>query len=319
MLILNSKSIENTAHPKGMIAAIQKALELYSSGSFLMPDRMHVNFNDNTLLLMPVFTNDAFGTKLVSVFPHNTKQNIPVIQGSFVLNDIETGKVLALMDGAALTAHRTGAVGGLAAKLLAKPDTKTLGIVGAGVQSFHQALYISKSIGIEKILIFDIFQEKTTNRIKKLQEKLPGIEIYASKTNTELTKTTDIIVTGTTSNKPVLPNNANLYKNKIILAFGSYKPGMKELPDAVFANAQIFTDTKFAKEESGDLAIPLKEGLITENRIDALADVISGKIYPDKEKTIIFKSVGMALFDITVGEYLYQAAKEKNIGVDVDF
>jgi ornithine cyclodeaminase len=319
MLVLNSKSIENTAHPQGMIAAVQKALELYSSGSFLMPDRMHINFNDNTLLLMPAFTNDAFGTKLVSVFPDNVKQNIPVIQGSFVLNDVETGKVLALMDGAALTAHRTGAVGGLTAKTLAKPGTKTLGIIGAGVQSFHQALYISKAIGIEKILIYDIFQEKLAEWIERLQEKLPKIEISASKTNTKLIETADIIVTVTTSNKPVLPNNANLYKNKVILAFGSYKPDMKELPDAVFANAQIFTDTEFAKKESGDLAVPLKEGLIRENQIDALANVISGEIYPDKEKTIIFKSVGMALFDITVGEYLYQTAKEKNIGVDVEF
>lgn len=319
MHILNKKAIEQAVHPEGMVRAVAEALKMYESGDFLMPDRMHVNTKDNTLLLMPAFAKKYFGTKLVSVFPNNIKKNEPVIYGTMILNDTQTGKPLAVIDGSALTAHRTGAVGGLAAKILANPDMRILGIVGAGVQSFHQALYICQTIDIDELFIFDIHPEKARKWVLELKKKVRLLRITIAEDTKELCEKSDIIVTATTSNKPVLPNNPDLFRHKLILAFGSYKPDMKELPDAVFKNAQIFTDTDFAKVESGDLAQPLKNGLITETQIRPLAKVLNKEIEADYSKTIIFKSVGMALFDITVSSYIYDEAISKQLGVDVDF
>lgn len=319
MLILNKKSIEQIIQSKGMIEAVKKALTLYETGDFLMPDRMHINVDANTLLLMPAFAQKYFGTKLVSVFPENIIKNEPVIYGTMVLNDAQTGKPLAVIDGSSLTAHRTGAVGGLAAKTLAKPDMQKLGIVGAGVQSLHQALYISQSLNIDELRIFDIFPEKVNEWINKLKKILPKMKIIAAEDSEELVQNSDIIVTATTSNHPVIPNIQGLYQNKLILAFGSYKPDMKELPDTVYSNAQIFTDTEFAKIESGDLAQPLKSGLIEENQIQLLSKILINKTKPDYNKTIIFKSVGMALFDITVSSYIYNKAVSKKLGTEVDF
>jgi len=319
MLIINKSSIEQAIQPKGMIDAVKQALIMYETGGFLMPDRMHVNIDTNTLLLMPAFAQKYFGTKLVSVFPDNIKRNEPVIYGTMVLNDVQTGKPLAIIDGSSLTAHRTGAVGGLAAKTLAEPDMNKLGIVGAGVQSLHQAIYIIQSLNIDELYIFDIFPEKVDEWIDKLKKILPKVKIIVANNSEELVQNSDIIVTATTSNHPVLPDIEGLYKNKLILAFGSYKPDMKELPDAVYSNAQIFTDTEFAKEESGDLAQPLKEGLISENQIQLLSKILTDKAEPDYNKTIIFKSVGMALFDITVSSYIYNEAVRQKLGIEVDF
>ncbi|MEN8122125.1 MAG: ornithine cyclodeaminase family protein [Bacteroidota bacterium] len=319
MLILNKSSIEQAIQPKGMIEAVKQALIMYESGNFLMPDRMHINVDKNTLLLMPAFAQKYLGTKLVSVFPDNIKRNEPVIYGTMILNDAETGKTIALMDGSALTAHRTGAVGGLAAKILANPNMNKLGIVGAGVQSFHQALYICQSINIYELHIYDIFPEKVNDWMIQLKSKLPKIKIIVSGSSEELVGNSDIIVTATTSNEPVIPDKQNLYNNKLILAFGSYKPNMKEMPDAVYKNVQIFTDTEFAIVESGDLAQPLKNGLIRENQIQLLSKVLTNKVKPDHNKTIIFKSVGMALFDITVSSYIYNEAINEKLGITVGF
>ena len=319
MLILNKKAIEKAVHSKGMIQAVAEALKMYESGKFLMPDRMHVNTNDNTLLLMPAFAKKYFATKLVSVFPDNVKKNEPVIFGTMVLNDAETGKPLALIDGSSLTAHRTGAVGALAAKTLANPDMRILGIVGAGVQSFHQALYICQTIDIDELYIFDIYPEKARKWVLELRKKVQLLRINIAESTNELCEKSDITVTATTSNSPVIPEKTGLYKNKLVLAFGSYKTDMKELANTVFENSQIFTDTDFAKVESGDLVQPLKSGLIDENQIQSLAKIISNKIQPDYNKTIIFKSVGMALFDLTVSSYIYDEAIDKELGADVDF
>ena len=318
MHILNKQNIEKCIHPEGLIEAVRKVFIIYESDDFLMPDRMHVDTNDNTLLLMPAFAKKYFGTKLVSVFPDNVKKNEPVIYGTMVLNDAQTGRPLAVIDGSSLTAHRTGAVGGLAAKTLANSDMRILGIVGAGVQSFHQALYICQTIDIDELFIFDIHPEKARKWVLALKKKV-RLRITIAEDTNELCEKSDIIVTATTSNKPVLPNHQDLFRHKLILAFGSYKPDMKELPDAVFKNAQIFTDTDFAKVESGDLAQPLKNGLITETQIRPLAKVLNKEIEADYSKTIIFKSVGMALFDIMVSSYIYDEAISKQLGTDVDF
>ena len=90
---------------------------------------------------MPCFGSDYFSTKLVSVFPKNLLIKEPMIYGSVILNDGQTGKPLAVMDGSKLTAMRTAAVGAVGVKHLSPENASTLGVVGLGIQGFHQALF----------------------------------------------------------------------------------------------------------------------------------------------------------------------------------
>ena len=130
MLILNQDEILKAVSFSELIDVAQKAMLIHASGNFKMPARLHVDYNQNTLLAMPCFTEKYFGTKLVSLFPDNPDTGLPVTMGLVTLNDGKTGSPLAVMNGATITSLRTAAIGSLSIKLLTKPDVKKLGIIG---------------------------------------------------------------------------------------------------------------------------------------------------------------------------------------------
>jgi ornithine cyclodeaminase len=128
-----------------------------------------------------------------------------------------------------------------------------------------------------------------------------------------------VIITATTSSTPVLPDNQSLLINKHFIGIGSYKPNMQELPDAVYQLAkQLVIDSDFAKQETGDIINPIKKGYIKEEDIFTIGKLITGERKIDIQKTTVYKSAGMALFDLFTAEALYKKAVEKNIGQIVE-
>jgi len=318
MLILNKTEIENLLSPKEVLQAIEKAFTLFHTNSFHMPDRMHAHQNDNTLLLMPCFTQNYFGTKLVSVNPNNPTVGKPSIYGTMVLNDGNSGEPLALLNGAALTAIRTGAVGGIGIKHISPESSNKLGIIGTGNQGFTQAIFAAQVRPIKEITVFDLDNEKLNEFISKLKQSLPETQIQSAKSTEELVLKSDIIICTTSSKTPVIPNNSELLKGKTFIGIGSYKPDMREFPDELFPLLdKVWTDTPFASKESGDLAIPLSNKILEEKQIKPISDLIITKEI-DQSETTFFKSVGMALFDVVVAEYMYKKAIQENIGTQVE-
>jgi len=173
MLCLNENDILKAVSLEEVMEAVESALLLYEKKEFHMPMRMQVDYEGNTLLLMPAFTPKVFGTKLVSLFPKNTGKNIPVLKGTMILNDGETGEPLALLDAAALTALRTGAVGGVGVKYLTPSNVKALGVVGAGVQGFHQALFATEVRPFSEVFVYDINPARSRPLIELLLKKRP--------------------------------------------------------------------------------------------------------------------------------------------------
>ncbi|MBD3413519.1 MAG: ornithine cyclodeaminase family protein [Candidatus Aminicenantes bacterium] len=322
MLILNQEDLWRVVSRNEVVDSVEQALLLYESRDFHMPDRMHVDHRGNTLLLMPCFTEKSMGTKLVSLFPENSEQDIPVLFGVMVLNDGETGKPLALLDGAALTALRTGAVGSVSIRHMTSKKVKNLGVVGAGVQGFHQILTACTQRDFKTIYVYDMVSEKAERLRQILTDHVQGIDVKTARNSEELLKESEVVITATTSTKPVLPDQKGLFQGKHIVGIGSYKPDMREFPQALFQSLKIMTvDTEHALEESGDLKVPLEKGWIQKQQIMTLGKVISGKatLKPEGERATVFKSVGMALFDLVVSEYIYKKANQKGIGREVDF
>lgn len=314
MIYLNKKDILDLVSYDEIMDAIEESFHIYESKNFDMPNRIHVNHHDDTLLYMPCFLDDMFGTKLLTLFPHNRSKNKPVIDGLMLLNDHETGEPVGLMDGKILTALRTGAVGGVGARHFTPETVKTVGLVGAGVQGFYQLVFVCKARKIEKINIFDIFPEKLSFFVKELQSLLPDVSIEISDSIETLLKESEVVITTTTSNKPVLPEDPELLEGKSFIGIGSYKPDMREYPDALFSLLdKVYIDTEFAKEESGDLKVPLSNNLLKEDQIQTVGSFLLNK----KEitnKTIFYKSVGMALFDVVVAKLIYNKAQKNNAG-----
>lgn len=315
MLYLSSADIEKVVKHEEVVDIIEHAMEVYETGDFTQPDRITVNRGDNeTYLYMPCFTDDIKGTKILTLYGDNPKKGVPVIQGVMLLNDAETGKIEAIMEGSTLTAYRTGAVGSCGIRHTTPENVSKLGIVGTGVQGFYQSLYACRMRPIKEIRVFDIFPEKAQEFRDRLATALPDIKVMVMPTSADIVKESEVIITVTTSPKPVLPDDATILKGKHFIGIGSYKPNMQEYPKALFDIVDdIYIDVDFAKEETGDLIHPLANNWIKEDQIHTLGKVLHKTL--DVNKTTFYKSVGMALFDITVANYIYQKAKELGVGI----
>lgn len=317
MLILNKEDIWKTLSLHEVMDAIESALLIFNEGNYHMPDRMHAHSGDNTLLLMPCFTDQFFGTKLVSVNPKNQDRGEPSIYGTMILNDGVTGKPLALMDGAALTALRTGAVGGIGVKYTSSEDASSAGVIGTGVQGFTQALFTCRVRNINTLYVYDIQDKKVADFIDRLRPQLPDVNINACKSSNELVEKSQIIITTTTSTKPVIPDDPTLLEGKNFIGIGSYRPHMHELSKGLYPLLkEIYVDTPLAREETGDLLTPLQKRWIDPGQITPISTLITEGKKCDSSTTL-FKSVGMALFDVVVAQQLYTKAQGMSIGTTV--
>jgi ornithine cyclodeaminase len=319
MRIINNKQLMQAASPMDFLSAVEKAFLLQEKGGFLMPDRMHAEYDGNVLLLMPAFSHRYFGTKLVSVFPENRKKGEDVITGALLLNDGTTGKPLALLDAASLTAFRTAAVGALGIAYTTPKEVSRLGLIGAGTQGFHQALFACVVRNIAEINVFDPFHPDLASFIRDLQNNLPSVKISIQKNAEKLVSDSEVIITATTALHPVIPENATM-KGKHFIGIGSFRPEMREFPDTIWKHLEhLVIDTNHARTESGDVRIPLENNLITEDRIYRLGELMNGTKQLDVTKTTFFKIVGMALFDLMAAQMVYEKALEKDLGTEVEF
>ena len=319
MLVFNEEDITQAVSRNQLVDIMEQAFVSYENGDFLMPDRMHLHDDNNTLLLMPCFAKESFATKLVSVFPGNSERNLPVIQGIVVLNNRQTGEPVAILNGPKLTAMRTAAVGSVGVRHLAPANAETLGIIGTGVQGFHQALFAASQVPFQNILIFSRFSESMKRFQAKLAPLIPDVNIAVASTVESLVEKSQVIITATSSSEPVLPNDEKIFSEKCLIGVGSFKPDMREFSQALFKKAlQIFVDTEFAVKECGDLAIPLREGWIRPEQVHTLAKLITGEVKRGSSTTTCFKSVGMALFDLFAAEYIYRQALDMGLGTRID-
>lgn len=305
------------------ITAMEKAYKIFYDKKFFMPHRPCIENGKNTLLYMPCFIDECFGTKSLTLFPENPAKGHPMIDGIAVLNDKDNGETKAIMPAAFLTALRTGANTGVMLKHLAPKDCTACGIVGAGTQGVFQTAFACRVRDIKTVYVYDPYLkdfEKFKSDVLELTDTTPDFVLCDNVIH--LMKSSDIIITATTSSTPVYPNDETLFLGKIVVAIGSYKPDCRECPDALFrAVDNVYVDLDFAKEESGELLIPLKSGTVTDDKILQISDVL----YDEKLKnhkpgrTIFIKTVGMALFDVVCGNEIYKKAIQKGFGTELEF
>lgn len=317
MIYLTEEDILKAVSFDDLLDAIEASMYMYEKKEFHMPPRLHIDHEDNTLLLMPCFIKDYFGTKLISLFPQNPKKNIPVLNGIMVLNDAQTGLPVALLNGPALTALRTAAVGSVSIRHLTPENAQSLGIIGAGVQGFYQAWIACSARDLKDIYVFDLYPEKTSALVEKLSKVIPDVKLHRAGCVEDLLEKSQVVITATTSFEPVLPNKKEMLVGKHFVGIGSYKPNMREFPEAMFNLLKmVFIDTDHALEESGDLIIPLRNNWIKQEQVMTLGRfLIENKPQDDmKNETTFFKSVGMALFDVCASKLIYEKAIQKGLG-----
>jgi ornithine cyclodeaminase/alanine dehydrogenase-like protein (mu-crystallin family) len=188
MLILNSNDIYKACYLPDVIKAIEKAYFLQANNNYVMPDRIHLIIKDDIQLVMPSAAEGMFCTKLVTVNQKNTLKNLPIINGSVQLTRQSDGQLLSLMNGSALTAIRTGAVGAVAAKYLANKNSSTVGLIGTGIQGLHLLWLISEVLQVDQFYIFNYKAQQTQKFKLDLEKKIPGVKTEVVNDREELVK-----------------------------------------------------------------------------------------------------------------------------------
>ncbi|WP_101842016.1 ornithine cyclodeaminase family protein [Halobacillus sp. Marseille-P3879] len=308
MNVLSAEKVNDLLTMDETIRSIEQFYLDEGQGSVIMPDRMHIEDGNNTSLLMPSYYGDYYATKLVGVAPDNTSLGKPTIHGLMVLYSRQTMEPLLMCDAMPITALRTGALGGLGMKYLAKEDAASLGIIGTGTQGWSHLQAASTVRSIQSVKVYNRSQDKVAAFIERAKATFPTLHIELASPE-EIVRNSDIIVTTTTSEKPVLPElDAESYKGKQIVGVGSFRPAMQEIPDSVLTDAdEVYVDAPSAFRESGDMIRAQELGVDPEQTL-SLQEIIERNHRPQnpEEQSIIFKSVGAAIFDLIVTKALYE-------------
>ena len=316
--ILSAKDIDLAISMAEAVDAAAGAFMAISSGQAVSPLRMHLDTPGGTTLLKPAYLKDsgALACKVVTVFPENPPKGIPTIQALVLAFDGETGTPTAVMEGARLTALRTGAASGAATRLLARKDSETLALFGAGGNGPDQAEAVLAVRAVKEIRVFDLNRDLAQKAAAALSARHRGVKAFAAGDSGAAVRGADIICCATTSKKPVF-DPADVSPGTHINGIGSFTPDMREVQIKGLENLHIFVDTlESALAEAGDIVQAVKEGLITEADLTELGAALNGRApgrRSEKEITF-FKSVGTAAQDVATARAVMEKAEKLNLG-----
>ena len=323
MLILGAEDVRRALPMGDAIGAMRTAFGALVQGRAQVPLRSQLASTDGrgVTLVMPAHLSDeagdALAVKVVSVFPANPGRGLARIQGTVLVLDPSTGRVEGVLEGATLTALRTGAVSGLATELLAREDARVAAIFGAGVQGRTQLEAVCTARRIERVLVCDPVPGATERFVEELAGVGPIPEDVQVATPREAVSEADVICTATISTDPVF-EDPELKPGVHINAVGSYQPHVREIPPETVVRARVVVDDREAAlEETGDLIQPIEAGLITAAHIRAsLGELVLGEVEGREsgEQITLFKSVGIAAQDAAAARVALEGARALGLG-----
>jgi ornithine cyclodeaminase len=327
MLILGREQMRRAIGMEQAIPAVEDAFAQLSAGKADVPLRAHlaVPAEDAVALIMPshLTGSNALGVKLLTLYPHNpARRELPAINAIFVLFDTSDGLPLALMDAGYLTALRTGAASGVAAKHMARDDARVLALFGAGAQALFQVWAVCLQRPIERVLVVNRTREHAERLVGELRAFGAPVpqEVVIADTLAQTLAAADVVccATGATD---ALFDDGMVRDGMHINAIGAYRPDMREVPGETVARARVVVDERRgAWAEAGDLILARDEGLIAEGHVvGELGEVVLGQM-PGRtalEEVTLFKSVGNAVQDVAVAQVAYRRAREAGLGTEV--
>ncbi len=328
MTILLSKSdVQRLLDMNATIQILETAFADLAKGQAVMPQRTPIATPDyaGVALFMPAYLKGmgALGAKVVTVYKDNpTKHQLPTVLGTILLLDERTGAPLAIMDGGYLTAMRTGAVAGLATRLLARPDAKVHTMFGTGGMARSHAWAVQCVRRIERLNLVSIDPIEKRRSFAEQLKQIVDCEITLADDPAKACHEADIVTLITSAKDPIVRGEW-FRPGTHINGNGAHAPAMRELDSATVARSKVVCDLVDAcKAEAGDLIIPANTGEWSWDKVhSSLGDVVIKRAEGranDREITL-FKSVGLAIQDISTAFHVYGKAKELHAGTAFSF
>jgi len=297
-LYLDEPRIRALLRMEELIPAMERALIAFSAGEVVQPVRSSITVDPpgGFFFLMPALA-EGLGVKIVTLYPANAERGLPTHMATILLMDPQTGAPLAVMDGRLITEMRTAAVSAAATKLLASPHARVLAVLGSGVQahSHVEALRLVRDFAEVRVW------SRTPTHARRFAEEVGAQPAGSAE---EAVRGADVIVTATSAQTPIL-RGAWLKPGAHVNAVGAPRPDWRELDDEVMRQV-LFVDSRAgAAQESGDV-------ILSGAKVYAeIGEALAGKVPARAEETTVFKSLGMAVEDITAATLVYRLASRR--------
>lgn len=319
MRILSSKVVEQAIEPHVWIETMEQALKESATSLCDAHDKLQLNVNNNTMLLSSTVASEYFVNKTVTVSPKSATEGKLSTNATYTLHDSSNGEALAVINGEKMSALQKAAVACVGMRHLADPLATTIGIIGGGIKGRHVAWLACCEREIERIYVYDSSPRVIAEFIHFMSEKCPFTDVALCEDAQQVVVNSEIVVTATNSEEPVIPNLEDLIIGKCFVCVGSNMPNMRELPDSVFRLIDsVWVDVKYDSFESGDLLHPLEQELIKPEQVKHIGNLISSANELGFRETRLFKILDNGLFDIIGSKIVYQSACENDLGVDVE-
>jgi alanine dehydrogenase len=313
-LLLNKKDVQHLIAMEEVIPVVEQAFKELTEGKGAMPSKVYLTVKDGDFRAMPAALPGAAGMKWVNVHPGNPLKGLPTVMAVLIYNDPATGYPLAIMDATESTAFRTAATSAIASKYLARKNSTTLGIVGAGRQASTHIMAHRLIFDFKEIRVFDISSEA----VARLTIDLPESPI--KECSLEETAKSDIVCTLTPAHQPVVKSKW-IMPGTHINAVGADAQGKEELEPSILNQAMVVVDDLRQASHGGEINVPISKGLFKKQQIYAtLGEIITGKKTgrTDNKTITVFDSTGLAIEDIAVARLLYEKARNKGTGLTVN-
>jgi ornithine cyclodeaminase/alanine dehydrogenase-like protein (mu-crystallin family) len=319
LLFLSRADIAALMHYNDYVDAVEAGLRAAAAGAALAPPAAGFQVPGGSYhakgAALLAGEPPVVAIKLNGNYPGNPASNgLPTVQGVIYLADATNGRPLALMDSIEVTINRTGAATTLAARHLARPDSKVATICGAGVQGRIQTIAVAAALRLETIHIWDIRHDAAT----KLARELAGLlrlDVRAS-ADLGIARDSDVIVTGTSARTPFL-THALVRPGTFIAAVGADNHDKSEIEPALYAATRAVVDSLEQCAEIGDLRHALEAGAVDRSHVHAtLAEIVAGAKpgRTDERQITLFDSTGMGLQDVAAAVAVYRRALRQGGG-----
>lgn len=320
MHLLSVSAIKECITMREAIQAMENAFIQLANNQVSMPLRTALKLEDEQAmtLTMPAYleAEKSLGLKAITIFPNNPALNKPSIMGFIVLLDAKTGEPLVMIDAAYLTALRTGAISGLATQYFSSAHAKHLAIIGTGAQAITQ---LEAVLAVRPINEISVWSRNYSNA-EKFAEKMANlypITVRAYEQVAAAVREADIICAATPSTEPLLQLH-DLKPQVHINAVGSHAPHMREVADEVMGKATVIVDQlQAALAESGEIINAITQQHLKQENIIELGPWLLHK-KPVQQARTLFKSVGLAIQDLSVARVAYENALKKQLGHQFD-
>ncbi|WP_255169535.1 ornithine cyclodeaminase family protein [Natrononativus amylolyticus] len=321
-LLLDSGDVDANAEMADVVRAVEDAFAAYERGDAQMPAKSYIDLPqyNGDFRSMPAYLDagdwDAAGLKWVNVHPDNPREHdLPTVMGTMIYSDPETAFPLAVMDGTELTMKRTGAAAAVATDYLAVEGATSLGIVGAGVQSYTQLDAISEIRPIEEVVVSDLDDERVQRFIDAY-----GDEFDVRAGSISEAGHCDVLSTVTPVKEPIV-SLEDVADHTHVNAMGADAEGKHELADALLKAATIVIDDHEQCTHSGEVNVPYNEGVLTDDDIyGEIGQIVVGEKAGRTAETgiSIFDSTGLAIQDVAAAHVVYSYASDHDNGSPFD-